>query len=756
MQTFIGFEDNALVYNRQYSIADGAPDLHRVGHAFLSPVHPTVEGNLLEELAGGVFGPDGMLRPECLQPRSDGRNAISPAQVPHALPRAKNTLPRAVFGGVVFDHFGHFLLETTARLWALPEHRHLPWIFVTGGRTDLLGYQRAFLETLGLGHDQIVVCAEWMEVEDLVVPDPAFIYHHHAWRAYAETFRRADVGTSAHVGGRVFLSRSDTTIARTIGEHELEDVLRADGWDIVVPERLPAAEQAAIFRSDNVVMGLQGSAMHLGLFGRPGRRVVHLCRGQGYRGYYVLDDLVDAEGLYIHAMQSPPLASKPITGPFLLDLDAAVRHLREHELIGPRAVAASKLSPEAVRALEEDYAAWWHYTESQIRFHRQLADDGSLVDRRTALDSALRALAIRPNAPTILCHALALMMKFEGNAAAAALLAAHVKDDAVIDESGDPQLLYFASMIREAAGDAAGAIEAARRCVALAPANATYVNQLATALYRRGMLDDAEQVLQALIDTGRAAPDNLFVLSLVFRKRRDTANALRVGLAAVAADHASEPIATHVGDLLIEEGRFDEARDVYLEFIKRVPEAVPMLRRLAALERRMGLLDEARQHLTEAYRHDPNDPVLRAECRTALIAAGRFPDLDGVGTLLTPARTEQAIMLYKRSRTLNAADLPARAVYAACRAVELDPGNPTIRQMLFSLMLRARRPAEAHLLAVSLIEIGLGNAGVHYVVSLTETELGRREAAAAAARRAMELEPANDVIRQHYERLCAS
>ena len=44
-----------------------------------------------------------------------GRDQIKAPKIPQK--RAKIQLDRAVFGGYLYDHYGHFLLESLARLW---------------------------------------------------------------------------------------------------------------------------------------------------------------------------------------------------------------------------------------------------------------------------------------------------------------------------------------------------------------------------------------------------------------------------------------------------------------------------------------------------------------------------------------------------------------------------------------------------------------------------------------------------------------
>jgi capsular polysaccharide biosynthesis protein/Flp pilus assembly protein TadD len=751
MQSFIGFNDEAMSYNRQYTLSDETPALITAHEAIVTGLRATIEGNLLEELAGGAFAPDGTLLDAALQPRSDGRNAIKPKQS-ITLPTTSLHLPKAVFGGIAFDHFGHFLLEATARLWALPELAGLPWLFLTDGRETLKEYQLGFLEVLGLDRSNIVPVADACLIEELVMPAPSFVYHHHATHAYRDTFRRARLKARTKPGRRIFLSRSQTTIALTVGERELEDVLAHDGWEVVIPEQLTPSQQAHLFRDDNVVMGLQGSAMHLGLFAPAGRKVVHLCRGQAYRGYYVLDDLMEADATYFQAMASPPLASKPITGPFLLDLDATLRFLREHELLRSRSVGLSRTVDHAT--LQDDYRAWWHYTESQIRFHRQIDHDGNAVSAESALASALTAAELRPRNSEILSHAAALTLKIEGVDAAAAVLERCSLDE-LGDSAADAQLLHFRSMVDDMRGDYPAALAAAERAQAMAPTNPAYTNQKATILYRLGRVEEAEAVINALIASGKAIGVNHYLLSILQEQRGDASASLASAKQAVRLDRHDESLCRRLVALLRGAGEADAARAVLDDFLERNSGSLALRLEMADREQAEGRPDAAVDHLRRAHRIAPDDVSVQQRLLEALHAQKMLPDLSALDQPPNDAVREQSVMIYRRSLWFAEDNRVEEALPIAAVAAGLNPDNETIMQNYLGLMMRAGRGLDARLLIAELIQRGRESGSLLYVLSLIEGELGFAQAARRAARRAAELAPDNHFITEHYQRFGA-
>ena len=749
MQRFVGFDEPSLAYNRQYQIDPVSPGVVCVPGAIVTPVRPSMEGNLLEELAGGVFDSNGRAVAEALYERSDGRNGIRRNQIDSGAPVARR-LPRAVFGGVAFNHFGHFLLEATTRLWALPEAGDLPWLFLTDGAPSLKSYQTGFLELLGLPRERIVIVDERLGVDELIVPSASFTYHHRVTHAYRDTFRRARIDDPAR-RGRVFLSRSQTTIALTVGEQELEEVLHRDGWNIVIPERLPPVEQAGLFRADNTLLGLQGSAMHLGLFAPPGRKVVHLCRGMAYRGYYVLDDLMEADATYYQAMTSPALPSKPITGPFMLDLDGTIAFLRDQGLLRGEARTVS-LPAERRAELDRDYEGWWHYTESQIRFHRQIDHDGAAVQSESALDPALIATRLCPANGEMLSHATALVLKFRGNDAAAELLEAGSGQIAP-DSPQAAHLLHFRSIVEDARGRYDAALEAAEAATGLAPGNATYINQRATVLYRLGRIDEAESLLRDLIDRGQSVASNHYLLSIFLAERGDTQGALEAATRAIALDHTDEELCRRLVGLLREAGRDDEALARQLDFLEHAHGSPALLLEVADALIARGSHDRALMPLRRAYRLAPDDEAIASRLAGSLRALRLLPPLDLLGVPTSAAVHEQSVMIYRRGLALAEADRLDDAIRVGVAAATMNPGNDTIMQAVLRAMLLAERAADARLLTRLLLDALGENAVYYYVMSLAEGDLDRPAAARAAAARAAELAPDNALIAEHYSRL---
>jgi len=77
-------------------------------------------------------------------------------------------------------------------------------------------------------------------------------------------------------GRRLYFSRRGHSMRVMVNERALEAALRRRGFQIVRPERLPAAEQIRMMREAQVVVGPTGAAMANALFAPAGARIVEI------------------------------------------------------------------------------------------------------------------------------------------------------------------------------------------------------------------------------------------------------------------------------------------------------------------------------------------------------------------------------------------------------------------------------------------------------------------------------------------------
>lgn len=226
----------------------------------------------------------------------------------------------AVYGGLLFRHFGHFLLESTCRLWwPLHERFKGPILFHDpAGGVDLPDYAARFFDLLGIS-EQIHFVRHPVRFDRVIVPHRSFVIQKegHPWfrtpfllagAAAERGFASMSDSTSTLADG-LYLSRARVPGRRINGEDAIESSLASAGYRIIHMEALPLEQQILqIIRHDRVA-GIAGSAMHNLLFAADRKTVIYICADREINlNYFIIDELMSNDATYIYnePANSPP------------------------------------------------------------------------------------------------------------------------------------------------------------------------------------------------------------------------------------------------------------------------------------------------------------------------------------------------------------------------------------------------------------------------------------------------------------------
>lgn len=197
---------------------------------------------------------------------------------------------RWLWGGVLWAHFGHFLVESTARLWALAElHRPVDGVLFIPKRpepnADIRGFQRDFIHCIAPDLP-IKLVKSAVQVQELVVPGQGFglgniISGTSKFRNAIHAQFARDVKPEGPK--RIYLSRSKLGLGKggLVGEEELESRLASEGYEIFHPQDHSLNVQLARYKAARDIVAADGSALHLyAMVGRPDQKVAMIMRRQ--------------------------------------------------------------------------------------------------------------------------------------------------------------------------------------------------------------------------------------------------------------------------------------------------------------------------------------------------------------------------------------------------------------------------------------------------------------------------------------------
>ncbi|KUP94791.1 hypothetical protein TRIHO_01250 [Tritonibacter horizontis] len=235
----------------------------------------------------GILHPDGTYCPEGALWRRHRPISTEPERPAEIVQKVQG---RWLWGGVLWAHFGHFLVESTARLWALAHlDRPIDGVLFVPKRPAVGEQIRGFhTEFLGLMHKDlpIRVVADPSQVEELVVPGQGFglgeiiagtpNYRNAIHSSFARDIR-------PNGPDKLYISRSKLGLGKggLLGEEMLETYLAAEGYQIYHPQDHSLSDQLARYKAAKKVIAADGSALHLyAMVGRPDQKVAMIQRRQ--------------------------------------------------------------------------------------------------------------------------------------------------------------------------------------------------------------------------------------------------------------------------------------------------------------------------------------------------------------------------------------------------------------------------------------------------------------------------------------------
>jgi hypothetical protein len=172
----------------------------------------------------------------------------------------------ALYMGPLFSHFGHFLLESLARIWLVRELPDIPLAWSIDAAVQKPAYhawQADILDLLGVQNRPLFI-SRATTFEKVYVPEPGYriqnFFHPQHRDFLAVVPHRPEPGRFTWLS-RAKLSGRGNRLASLLDER-----FAAAGWQVIHPETIPISEQLVHLAASERIAGEQGSAFHLLMF----------------------------------------------------------------------------------------------------------------------------------------------------------------------------------------------------------------------------------------------------------------------------------------------------------------------------------------------------------------------------------------------------------------------------------------------------------------------------------------------------------
>lgn len=231
-----------------------------------------------ETSAYGIFDANGKFVESSLQYRGKNTQFV-PSYVP-----AKDYMDcDAVFLGNAYPHFGHFIIEHLNRAWGIEKiHKdNVKYVFVDNKNVGAKSWLFEFTDMLGIARDDVLILNKSMRFNNVYIPTQSLNNSGNMWapefKVGFDIMRENVVAEQTYE--RVYVSRAKLPEnMRTWNEEKIQRIFERNGFHVIYPETLPLHQQVAIIGNCKYLAGCAGTALHLGIFMRPGGRIVQLRR----------------------------------------------------------------------------------------------------------------------------------------------------------------------------------------------------------------------------------------------------------------------------------------------------------------------------------------------------------------------------------------------------------------------------------------------------------------------------------------------
>jgi hypothetical protein len=223
-------------------------------------------GNFSGSFGGGIYSDKNIFIPIGVE--RYGRECLLNGH-PESIESASKNIDKAIFGGYLFQQFGHFIIESTARLWARHYFPDLPIIFIQHShRSTLYAQQQELLNIFG---NFYIISDEAIKVRELILPTPSLVMGspivveaNDLIRKYIKPYTKSEFS-----GKRIYLTRRNIAKRPCLNEVAFIGALEKLSIEIIAPEDLSFMQQVDLFSNAELVVGLLGSAWHSLLFANP-------------------------------------------------------------------------------------------------------------------------------------------------------------------------------------------------------------------------------------------------------------------------------------------------------------------------------------------------------------------------------------------------------------------------------------------------------------------------------------------------------
>ena len=212
-----------------------------------------------------------------------------------------------IYGGVLYDFYGHVVLETMARVWYYikcnPNKYRVVFNFTPGAK----GKFKEFFELLDIPYNDDTFITKPTQYKKVIIPEQASIYAESWHKDYLIPFDYMASKVEAEKYEKVYFTRTKLVERNPVlGEKPIEKLFERNGFKVFSPERLPLKKQIAIMKGCKELATVQSSTYHNLLFAKNGTRLISLNRAyEPDYSQHIVDFVRELDYTYVDISLNP-------------------------------------------------------------------------------------------------------------------------------------------------------------------------------------------------------------------------------------------------------------------------------------------------------------------------------------------------------------------------------------------------------------------------------------------------------------------
>ena len=305
---------------------------------------------------GGVLDSDGEFVKESSTYRDKPEKALLDGYEINEQPRYIDET--VIYGGVLYEFYGHVLLETMARLWYYYKSNPNKYRVVFNVVPRARGKFKEFFELLDIPYDDNTFITEPTQYKKVVIPEQASIYAESWHKDYLIPFDYMASKVEAEKYEKVYFTRTKLVERNPVlGEKPIEKLFEKNGFKVFSPEKLPLRKQIAIMKGCKELATVASSTYHNLLFAKNGTKLICLNRAfEPDFSQHIVDLSKELDYIYIDVACNP-LPVGHVLGPWIIGLtDNLINFAKDNNFKLPKKYKTNTITQEQLKY----FYRFWH------------------------------------------------------------------------------------------------------------------------------------------------------------------------------------------------------------------------------------------------------------------------------------------------------------------------------------------------------------------------------------------------------------